>query len=59
MTGTMIIEIAKRLYEQDPSIDSDGEETWTVAWEDIEDSYPATYEYFIDKAYRILRKSCK
>lgn len=44
--------LAKSFYDKEPITEVDGDETWKVSWEDLRDSYPATYEYFLEKAIR-------
>lgn len=42
--------LAKAFYDRDPILEQEGEERWFVPWEDIKDSYPATYEECMGKA---------
>ena len=50
-----IEKLARELYEQQPLVEnSDPEETWRGDWEDVKDSYPATYEHFIEEAMNIM-----
>ena len=53
-----IEKLAEELYMKKPITESmlfeEGYDFYLVDWEDVKDSYPATYEHFIEEAMNIM-----